>query len=56
MMFFYDSRRGGYSVTVQGYMQMPCEIKFFSGKTSKTYKKAKQFIKENTFKGELYSN
>lgn len=51
---FYDPLRRGYSVTVQGYMEMPCEIAFFKGGTKEVYKKAKQFVKDNTFKGEVY--
>lgn len=52
---FYVPSRGGYSVTVQGYMQMPCEIAFFKGKKEETYQKAKQFVKDNTFKGDYYT-
>lgn len=52
---FYDPSRRGYSVTVQGYMQMPCEIAFFKGTTAEIYKKAKQFVKDNTFTGKMFT-
>lgn len=52
---FYDPSRRGYSVTVQGYMQMPCEIAFFRGTTAETYRKAKQFVKDNTFTGKMFT-
>ena len=41
----------GYSVSIHNYMCMPSELMFFKGVTRKTYLKARQFVKDNTFKG-----
>lgn len=51
----YVPQRRGYSVTVQGYMCMPCELSFFKGVTKTAYDKAKKFVKDNTFKGQMFT-
>jgi hypothetical protein len=33
---------------------MPSEFMLFKGNTAETFKKAKQFVKENTFTGDYY--
>ena len=51
---YFDPNKGGYIVAIHGYMCMPSEFMFFKGVTAETYKKAKQWVKENTFKGNYY--
>jgi hypothetical protein len=47
---YFEPLKGGYVVAVQCYMCMPCELRFFKGLTAETYKKAKQWVKDNTLK------
>jgi len=52
---YYEPRKGGYAVAIHNYMAMPSELKFFKGTTHAVYKKAKKWVRDNTFKGEYYT-
>ncbi len=51
---YYEPKKGGYVVALHNHMSMPSEFMFFKGNTAETYKKAKKFVKDNTFKGDYY--
>jgi hypothetical protein len=52
---YYEPRKGGYVASIHNYMAMPSEFMFFKGTTNEVYKKAKKWVRDNTFKGEYYS-
>ena len=48
---YFDPEKNGYVVAIHNYMCMPNELQFFPGVTAQVFKKAKQFVKDNTFHG-----
>ena len=48
---YFEPTKSGYVVAIQHYMSMPVELILFKGLSRNTYLKAKQFVKDNTFKG-----
>lgn len=52
---YYEPQKGGYVVALHNHMCVPSEFMFFKGNTAETFKKAKQFVKDNTFRGDYYA-
>lgn len=52
---YFEPSKGGYVVAIHNYMAMPCPFVFFKGVTAERYKQAKQFVKDNTFRGDYYA-
>jgi hypothetical protein len=53
---YFDPKKSGYVVAIHNFMCMPNELMLFKGNTATVYKKAKQWVKDNTFKGNHFRN
>lgn len=53
---YFDPKKSGYVAVIHNYMCMPNELMFFKGNTAAVYNKAKQWVKDNTFKGNHFRN
>lgn len=51
---YYEPKKGGYIVAIHNHMCMSSEFMLFKGATTEVYKKAKKFVKDNTFKGDYF--